>query len=144
VKDLVVDASVAVKWLVPEPDSAMAIALIRQYRLIAPDLLLLECVNTFWKKVRRKELTLEEALISAQGIEQANIELVAARGQAETITRLATALDRPAYDCAYIAVALTRRCQLATADRRLLQVVSKLAKTDIRETVVLFTELVPR
>lgn len=140
--DLVVDASVAIKWVVPEPDTAAAMALSRQYRLLAPDLLLLECANTFWKKVRRNELTIDEALISARGIEQAGIEFIPIQDQTEAITRLSLDLNHPAYDCAYIAIAQNRQCRFATADRRLIAAVDKGIRNDIKGMVVLFTDLV--
>jgi len=141
VTDLVIDASVAVKWVVPEPDTPAALALRRRYRLVAPNLLVLECANVFWKKVRRHELTVEEALISAEAIAQAGIEL-SALPKAEAVTRLSLELDHPAYDCAYIALALERQCQFATADRRLIEAIRRSVRRDLDQTVVLFTELV--
>jgi len=44
VTDYVIDASVAIKWVVSEPGTQEALAL-RQHRLIAPDLLIAECAN---------------------------------------------------------------------------------------------------
>ena len=41
---LVVDASVATKWLLPEPDSDQALR-VRAERLVAPPLFRLECGN---------------------------------------------------------------------------------------------------
>jgi predicted nucleic acid-binding protein len=49
-KELVIDASVAVKWVVEEPGTQEAL-LLRQHRLLAPDLLVAECANILWKKV---------------------------------------------------------------------------------------------
>ncbi len=40
---LVVDASVAIKWVVPEPGSDAALALLRGRQIFAPDLLIAEC-----------------------------------------------------------------------------------------------------
>ena len=47
--DLVIDASVAIKWVVAEPDSQTALALFR-HRLFAPDLLVAECANALWEE----------------------------------------------------------------------------------------------
>jgi len=59
---LVVDASVALKWVLQEPDSAIAEALVRlESDLIIPDFWLAEATNVLWVQVRRKLLTLEEA-----------------------------------------------------------------------------------
>ncbi|MGD9315617.1 MAG: type II toxin-antitoxin system VapC family toxin [Anaerolineae bacterium] len=60
---LVIDASVAVKWFLPEERSAEAL-LIRdafiegEYQLIAPDLMLSEFANVLWK---RRELVDERS-----------------------------------------------------------------------------------
>jgi predicted nucleic acid-binding protein len=65
---VVIDASVAVKWVVPEPGSERA-ELLLDRGLVAPDLLFAECANILWEKVRRGELTTEEANVAAQTLE---------------------------------------------------------------------------
>ena len=62
---VVIDANVAVKWVVTEPGSELADPLL-DCALVAPDLLFAECANILWKKVRRSELTKEEAAVAAQ------------------------------------------------------------------------------
>jgi predicted nucleic acid-binding protein len=52
VNGLVVDASLAIKWFIDEPDSAEALAVLR-HPISAPDLLAPECANILWKKVGR-------------------------------------------------------------------------------------------
>src|SRR6266849_5468707 len=56
VNALVIDASITVKWVVDEPGTPEALLLRRTAKLIAPDLLVAECANVLWKKVRRNEL----------------------------------------------------------------------------------------
>ena len=51
----VIDASVAAKWLAPEPDTPLAEALLAD-DLIAPDLLYAEVANILWKKQLRGEM----------------------------------------------------------------------------------------
>ena len=59
---LVVDASVALKWVLNEPDSAVAEELLRtEPDLLVPDFWLGEATNVLWLQVRRKLLTQEEA-----------------------------------------------------------------------------------
>ena len=59
---LVVDASVALKWVLQEPDSHFAEALLRiEPDLLVPDFWLGEATNVLWLQVRRKLLTPEEA-----------------------------------------------------------------------------------
>lgn len=49
----VIDASIAVKWVVEEDGTENALALRGRTKLIAPNLLTAECANIFWKKVQR-------------------------------------------------------------------------------------------
>jgi predicted nucleic acid-binding protein len=116
--DLVVDASVAIKWVIEEPGTREALSL-RRHRLFAPDLLVAECANILWKKTRRNELTLQEALLAARLLQRADIELLPMLALLEPATRLAIAMDHPAYDCAYLALAEDLSCDLVTADQRL-------------------------
>jgi predicted nucleic acid-binding protein len=54
VSPLVIDASIAIKWVIEEEGTKEALAL-RNQALVAPDLLIAECANVLWKKVRRRE-----------------------------------------------------------------------------------------
>jgi predicted nucleic acid-binding protein len=59
---LVVDASVALKWVLQEPDSHLAEELLRiEPDLLIPDFWFGEATNVLWLQVRRKLLTPEEA-----------------------------------------------------------------------------------
>jgi predicted nucleic acid-binding protein len=120
VRTLVVDASIAVKWVVEEEGTAQALRLLKRSRLIAPELLLAECANILWKKIRRDELSNEEALLAARLLQSADLELASTRSLMEPATRIAIELDHPAYDCVYLALAAERDCPFVTADERLL------------------------
>jgi len=115
---LVIDASVAIKWLVEEPGTSEAL-LLRRHRLSAPDLLTIECANVLWKKLRRKELTEEEVVLAARLLERADIELAPMRPLLTAATKLSIGLDHPAYDCAYLALAEALGCAMVTADEAL-------------------------
>lgn len=112
---VVIDASVAIKWVVEEPGTEEAL-LLRRERLHAPDLLIPECANILWKKVRRKEMSEGEALLAARLLVRADIQLEPMRPLLEPATRLALGLDHPAYDCIYLALANVLGCELVTAD----------------------------
>jgi len=59
---IVVDASVGLKWVLPEPDSYLAAALVRaEPDLLVPDFWLNEATNVLWLQVRRKIFTPDEA-----------------------------------------------------------------------------------
>ncbi|MDN5848179.1 MAG: type II toxin-antitoxin system VapC family toxin [Nitrococcus sp.] len=113
---VVIDASVAVKWLVDEEGSADALRLLESNQLAAPDLLMSECANIFWKKVRRRELSREEAAVAARLMQGVDIELLPTRHLLEAATSLAIELDHPAYDCVYLALALENDWPFVTAD----------------------------
>ncbi len=128
---LVVDASVAVKWVVEESGSASAVALRSSYEFLAPDLIVAECANILWKKAMRNELAREEAIVAAKLLARSGMALVSSRGLAEAATALAVDLRHPAYDCIYLALARERRCRLVTADRRLVTVVRERGPSDL-------------
>lgn len=117
-RDLVVDASVAIKWVIAERGTTEALSLRRGSRLYAPELLMAECANALWRKARLQELTGEEAAFAARLLQRADIELMPMRSLLEPATRLAIALDHPAYDCLYLALAESLSCDLVTADER--------------------------
>jgi len=133
VNRLVIDASVAIKWVVEEEGTAEALALRRHSRLIAPDLLVAECANILWKKVRRSELSAEEALLAARLLQAAEIELRPARSLLEEATRLAIGLDHPAYDCLYLALAASEDCRFVTADTRLVRKLAQSGEASYRD-----------
>ncbi len=116
-RTLVVDASVAIKWVVEEVGTPDALAL-RRYRLSAPDLLIPECANILWKKVRRQEISREEALLAARLLERADVDLVPMRRLLGPAIQLATVLDHPAYDCIYLSLAQSTGYSFVTADTR--------------------------
>jgi len=118
VTDYVVDASVAIKWVIDEPGTAQALSM-RRHRLFAPDLLMIECANVLWKKVRLKELDREEAVLASRLLARAEIELISSRHLAESATRLSLEIDHPAYDCVYLALAESNSAAFVTADRGL-------------------------
>jgi len=121
VKPYVIDASIAVKWVVEETGTVEALSLRRQARLIAPDLLVAECANVLWKKVRRDELSKDEALLAAGLLQHADIELLPTRSLLCVATSIAIELDHPAFDCVYIALAVANDCGFVTADERFLR-----------------------
>jgi predicted nucleic acid-binding protein len=69
-KTLVIDASVAMKWLVEEEGTSDALTLLRACKLVTPDLLVPESANILWKKAQRKELTNQEAFLAARFLER--------------------------------------------------------------------------
>lgn len=125
-KTVIVDASVAIKWAAPEALSEQAIWILTNARLAAPDLLIAECANILWKKVRSGEFDAATARLAAGAIMRTDIELAPMRQSMAGAVDLAVELDHPAYDCLYLALAIERKCPLVTADTRL---VNRLAQS---------------
>lgn len=123
--ELVVDASVAIKWVVEEPGSTAAIQLF-EHKLVAPDLLISECADTLWKKVRRGNLTSTGAEIAASALVRANVDLIPTRSLLPMCVTLAMELDHPAYDSIYLALAAKRGSRFITADERLVAAAQRL------------------
>ena len=117
----VIDASIAVKWVVEESGTAEALVLRQNAKLIAPELLVAECANVLWKKVQRHELLKEEALLAARLLQGADIELLPTRSLLEAATKMSIEINHPAYDCLYLALAVDNECQCVTADERFLR-----------------------
>lgn len=133
---IVIDASVAIKWVVEENGTPDALALLQAGGLAAPDLLTAECANILWKKVRRDELLADEAVAAARLIQGADIELLPTRHLLETATSLAIELNHPAYDCVYLALALDNAWRFATADDRLRRKLAEASVADRLKRIV--------
>jgi predicted nucleic acid-binding protein len=140
VNTFVVDASVAVKWVVEEDGTAYALALRQRAKLIAPELLVAECANILWKKVQRDELSKEEALLAARLLQGAEIELLPTRSLLEAAARIAIELDHPAYDCLYLALAIENDCRFVTADERFLRKLGQGRRGRFRDRTILLAE----
>jgi predicted nucleic acid-binding protein len=120
VSGYVIDASVAIKWVIDERGSEQALKL-RRHAVAAPDLLISECANIVWKKVRLGELTGPEATMAIRLLVRADIELVPARQLASRAVEWAILLDHSAYDCMYLTLAEATTRPFVTADARLLR-----------------------
>ena len=114
---IVVDASVALKWVVAEDGSEEA-AFLSEEDLCAPDLLPVECANALWVKARRGELSAQEAQDGVNLLATAPIDWIPCRSLVQSAIELASTLDHPVYDCLYLAAALEREATLVTGDRR--------------------------
>ena len=116
---LVVDASVAVKWLVAGVDSDTAREVVaRGDELHAPRLMACETANAVWRKARLGEIELGEASAMAATVREMPIRWNADETVAGDAVRLALALDRPVSDCVYLALAHRIGGAVVTADHR--------------------------
>lgn len=137
---IVIDAGVAVKWVVEEDDTPAALALLKDGSLSAPDLLIPECANILWKKVRRSELQTDEAIMAARLLQRSDVEIVPTRGLMEEALRLSIDLDHAAYDCIYLSLALENDWRFVTADERLSRKLARLEDTRFDGRIVLLSQ----
>ncbi len=115
----VVDASVALKWVLDEEGSEAAAALLDGRRLFAPPLLATEAANALWVAARRGQITGAEAEDALDLILRAPFQPVpSGLDPARRAMALARLLDHPVYDCVYLALAIALECPVVTADRR--------------------------
>jgi predicted nucleic acid-binding protein len=116
----VIDASVAVKWFVPEVHAAAAGRFLAPDNdLYAPDLLPSEFGNILWKKVRRDELTKHEAERIIAELENAPLPFILSLDLLAEAFKVAIDTERTVYDSMYLALAVRMGCQMVTADRKL-------------------------
>jgi predicted nucleic acid-binding protein len=120
---LIVDASVAIKWVLSEPESDRADALFDQDDLAAPRLWLTETANVLWKYWQRGHLTSDEVFDRLRALRTMPIEKIDDEGLLDTATGLALSLKHSVYDCVYLAAATTRNTVFVTADKSFVGVV---------------------
>ena len=113
----VVDANVAIKWVVAEPDSNAARTLSTS-RLLAPELFDAECANILWVKARHGEMTFDSAAARLRLLLGNPLQRVAHQALMPRAFDLARELDHPIYDCIYLSLAVQEGTALVTADQR--------------------------
>ena len=116
----VVDASVAIKWFVPEVHHQAARRLLREgFELLSPDLVRSEVGNVLWKKWRRGELSAGEAVAVLRDFGRFPLRIRSSEPLMEGAWTVAERFGRSFYDGLYVALALETGSSLVTADSRL-------------------------
>jgi predicted nucleic acid-binding protein len=124
---VVVDASVAAKWFLPENGEALmdqAAALLDQYdrreiQFVVPDLFYVEIASAIWKAVRVGRVSRafgDQALVLLTQREFATIPSLKLLDGA---FQIAAEYGRTVYESLYVALAVQTKSQLITADERL-------------------------
>jgi predicted nucleic acid-binding protein len=122
--NLVVDASVAVKWLFEEADSDRAEALLAsagegRLKLVAPTILPAEIANALWKRMRRGDMDRRNMLETGERFQEICPLLLPIEDLVQRALELAIDSRQPVYDCLYVALAEELRGEVVTADERL-------------------------
>ncbi len=115
----VVDASLVVKWFVPEVHSVAARKwLDASHDYIAPDLIFPEVGNALWKKVRKGELSPKEAQSLVSDLSVVGVEAVSMRALVADAHTLAVRTGITVYDATYLTLAVRLETQVITGDDR--------------------------
>jgi len=121
---VVIDASLAVKWLVNEVHTERALSLARTWaragiQPVAPYLMPVEVANALYRRALRGDISVVAATTLLDGLLNAGIELREPRGLHRRAIELADQLHQEAaYDAHYLSLADIMGCELWTADER--------------------------
>jgi len=121
---VVVDASVAAKWILEEIDSDRAeliLAAVEEKRLaiLAPEILAAEIASILWKAVWRDGMSVNDARERYSEFADVCPPLVRDSKLAAEALQLALRFHRSVCDCLYIALAEQTPCEFVTADEKL-------------------------
>jgi predicted nucleic acid-binding protein len=111
----VIDSSIALQWVLPEPGAEQALRYVRA-DVISADILLVETANVLAKKVRANDISGAEALEALAIVKDAVARLVPTEPLVPRALELSIALSHPVYDCVFLACAEQTGGQLATRD----------------------------
>ena len=124
---LVIDASVAAKWFLPatrEPFANEALQLLKRYasgdvQFLVPDLFWAESANIFWKAVRQARWPRSAGEAAIHALKERDFPTVSSLTLVDDALALSLTFDRSVYDSLYVALALSAKTNLVTADERL-------------------------
>jgi predicted nucleic acid-binding protein len=119
--DCVVDANIAVKWVLQEPDSAKAIQVGVDVQsagglLHFLDMARIEAVNVIWLQVHRRLTTVQRARVALDELRRAPVQLMAAEPLLNDAFDLALQFDIAVYDACFVAAVQKLGCRGVTAD----------------------------
>ena len=122
---LVIDASIAVKWFIPEAGTKYAHQILEEYdHLVAPELIRIEVISAITKAVRTGRIEREKAEESCQDwqsvVDKGIITLIPDSLHLETATALSLDLTHAFQDCIYLAIAKKSTASLVTLDKKML------------------------
>lgn len=128
----VLDASVAVKWLLPadtEPLHAEAMDLLRrfqrvEFRFFVPEFFWLEISNVLWKRARGPAVTKSTAQSLYRDLRTKGLKTIRSTRLIPAAFEIAATYERTVYDSLYVALAKDMETFLITADEKLANAVA--------------------
>lgn len=121
----VLDSSVALKWALPEPDTAKALQLRSDYcnavhELMAPDFFPIETAHALTRAERQRRITQGSGWGLWQKIMSDCPVMLPWNPLMPRAFDLSSKMRVGVYDCVYVALAEQQLCPVVTADQRLL------------------------
>jgi len=123
---MVIDASALVKFILKEEDWNKVADFLKA-GTISVDLVIKETVNAIWKRVMRKEISLEEAKSMFEAMKEILNKAVIIENEMDYIDEafeISIRRNVTVYDSLYIALAKKKKLELLTADEIQAQVAS--------------------
>jgi predicted nucleic acid-binding protein len=110
----VIDANVAIKWVLPEihSDTALSILDNDDDQLLVPDFFFSEITNILWKRIQRDELSLTDAKESLKSIQQVDFEIFSSYDLVAQALEISVEVKQAIYDCIYLALAIDNEAEI--------------------------------
>lgn len=119
-KNCIIDASIAAKWIFYEKDSDQAEIFLKKIdTMLVPYLFLIEMSSIISKKVRKRELSISEALEKRKELEDLNFQVFSEKAILKLAFDISISLPITIYDANYLALAIKKEGKLYTSDNRL-------------------------
>jgi predicted nucleic acid-binding protein len=120
----VLDSNVAIKWVLSEPDSNIAVRLRNEYALglhdlLAPDVFPIEVAHALARAERRGIIQVNEGWQKTTDVLTTSPALQRYLPLLPRAFAIASQAKIGVYDCLYVALAEAEACELVTADVRL-------------------------
>ena len=122
----VLDSSVAFKWLVPEADTDKALRLRDDFNqatieLVSPDILPVETTHALTRAERQGRVTPAQGVILLKDFLKNLPQLFPYMPLLTRAYEISSAMRTGVYDCLYVALAEREKCELVTADDKLVK-----------------------
>jgi predicted nucleic acid-binding protein len=122
----VIDASVAVKWYLPEVHEQEATRLLRgRHQLHVPELIFPEIGSIVWKYVRRGDISKTEGDQIVAAVARKRWTVHTHKSTLKAAFTGAEATGQTVYDWTYLALAISLSCKFVTADEKFYKALGK-------------------
>lgn len=122
----VIDASVAIKWYLPEVHELEATRLLKaRHQLHVPELIFPEIGNIVWKYVRRGDINKSEGEQIVAAVARKRWTVHSHKNTSKSAYTGAEATGQTVYDWTYLALAISLSCEFVTADEKFYKALGK-------------------